>query len=277
MQHTILPGRNIRIEYLPHACRIHSVPANGPELQASGEYLAEFSCGALPYPSSGDLILLNYGSTVFTATLPGVIDPLYFNGDNRILAQITEIETQGKTAGRGKARIFGTAPVAISSSLSQRGRRFALPAGNGSWVFSKRGGARLLPRLNGQYLVSLGPFETAPDLYTGPFTVDFNEAGTEYVVYDSSAASASQIAGTFRWSGNNSATVPRMSVAGTSVTYALNLYAGWNGSGISFSLSNDLTSAQAQTGIEVIELAAVDSNGLPFQIRRGNIDLPWRV
>ena len=281
MQHTILPGRNIKIEYLPRACRIHSVPANGPESQASGEYLAEFRYGGtLPYPVPGDLILLNYGEHAFTAILPGTVDPLYFKGDDRILAQIAEIETQGENAGHGKARIFGTAPVSLSSSLSPRGRRFALPAGSGSWVYSKRGGARLLPRVNGQSLVSLGPFETAPDLYTGPFTVDLNAAGTEWVVYDSSAASASQTAGVFRWAAAlspNSANVPRMTVPISNAMSSLNLYAGWNGSNISFSLSNNLSSAQTQTGLEIIELAAVDTGGLPFQIQRGNIYLPWRV
>ena len=280
MNHHILPGRNIRIEYLPHACRIHSVPGNSPAAQGSGEYLAEFQCDRFPSPAIGDLVMLSYGENVFKAAPPARIDPLYYGGDERILAQIVEIETQGTMRGRGKARISGAASVSLASAITasaRKGRRFLLPDGSGGWVFSKRGGALLLPATGGRYNVSLGPLAVEPNLYTGPFTVDFNEAGTEFLVYDSGASPSSVRAGVLYWGAGSYRNVPRMSRAvgaGIGLSADVRLYAGWTGSGdaMIFSLSG-IDPSQVRTGVETVRLATAEA----FQLQRGDIYMPWRV
>ena len=197
----ITAGRNILVEKAGNFYRIHAV------LHPTGtaDTTVDFFTVSVPDIEPGSLITLSYDCTqpgrrqLFQAEVLQAEDPLFAEGRGNI-ALVTEYTPKSRT---GKAIISGCVSVPVQGK--QHGRRFVLPDGSGSFVYSKRGGAEIMlpPKESddGTFCtVWLGGYKHEAGLYTGAFTVDFADTdGSEYIVYDSAAGSLNQPAGIIAW------------------------------------------------------------------------------
>ena len=203
-------GRNIILEKSSCGYRIHALDRkNGNH---SPDTVPFFTSGNLELQKN-DFISFEYscfddkGGNLFEAVRAPAVDPLFFDGSGNI-AQVIEYDRKQKT---GKARIAGYTVVPVKGNA--KGRKYLLPDGNGSFIYSKRGGAKIIiPEKetdDGKFCtILLGSFYGAENLYTGEFTADFADTyADEYIIYNSSAQSLSMPAGKISW-GTSTCTVP---------------------------------------------------------------------
>ncbi len=198
-------GRNILIEKERDFLRIHAVTDRTGNNTNTVDF---FTANALDI-TPGTLVTLVYdctpqgGKQLFQAELPPAVDPLFADGSGNI-ALVTAYSPRTRT---GRAAVTGCVAVPVKGRQAQR--RFVLPDGNGSFVYSKRGGAEImLPAKEtdgGSFCtVWLGGYSRESGLYTGAFTVDYADTeATEYIVYDSAASDLSHAAGIVCWGEMN--------------------------------------------------------------------------